>query len=328
MITFNCPFCGKSFSVQDGLGGKSLNCNQCGASINVPASVPRPTPMGPMESMPASGGVPMESGEELANKWSWYALLAGAASIVCNCLTGAVSVLFAIKVFSKPGATGGAKARAAIGAILAVIFTIGGCAGLMMLGRERQKEREADLAKADRAYEEKKWDEAKPIYEKWKDDLGTDVKPKCYARLGRIAFAEGNKERARELFRKAQEAKRDYDFTCEDPAVMDLWNRTKSGLRRESGDLGFETEVKGPKRDQVSASGWTIEGKQLAVRVSFKSDPKKLRVYLVLYGANEVRLKEYNWDRHELDRSEKLVTPVFDGEWDDVRRAILYVEAR
>ncbi len=44
MIQFNCPSCGKAFSVNESLAGKDAKCNVCGARIKIPAASVAATP--------------------------------------------------------------------------------------------------------------------------------------------------------------------------------------------------------------------------------------------------------------------------------------------
>jgi len=323
VISFVCPFCAKPFNVQDQLGGQHMNCPQCGGTVTVPLVGPH---FGPA---PTEAGD--ESAVESANRKSWWALITGAASLLCNCLTALPATILAIMVLSKsspdPGALKPAKIRALLGLAMGLLFCVLHCVGFVVYANKEKAKKDAEIAQADAAYSAKRWSEAKALYEKHRGDANHDIKAKCEARLGRIAYAEGNKSLAEESFQKSIQAKSEYAFECEDPEVMKLWRKTRNRVKREKGELTFEIETKGPRKGDLTASSWRLEGKKLTFSVNFKSDPKKLRVSLVLYGEDDERLKEFYWEE-DRDRRSKYLTPDYTGDWDEVRKVVLFVEAR
>src|SRR4051794_6727907 len=49
-ISFQCPACGKGFTVSDELAGKQGKCKQCGGVISVPRKPPtKPAPLPPVD---------------------------------------------------------------------------------------------------------------------------------------------------------------------------------------------------------------------------------------------------------------------------------------
>jgi hypothetical protein len=118
-ISFNCPGCGKGYTVPDGVGGKSTKCRACGAGITIPMTSERPTapiaaapmaPVAPMANFNSPTAAPVASRARFGNNlpiknigivagvavvivllgWSAYALLgsgapAGMAWMPDNC---------------------------------------------------------------------------------------------------------------------------------------------------------------------------------------------------------------------------------------------------
>jgi hypothetical protein len=224
-----------------------------------------------------------------------------------------------------------AKTRAIVGIALAILIPILAFTGLALYGGKLKEEETRDLAAADAAYEAKRWSEAKPLYEKHRNASSAEVKAKCRARLGRIAYEDGDREAARLEFEAAWDAKNDYVFAVDDPEIAKLWRRTVNRKKRDAGSLTFETVVSGSKKDEVTISAWRVEGKRASFDIVFKSDPKTLKTNVVFYDEAERSLKEVTWDAKADDRIQKktrFITPDFDGDWDDVRKAVVYVEPR
>jgi hypothetical protein len=62
-ITFNCPGCGKGYTVPDAVGGKSSKCRACGAAVKIPLSSEAAAPMPAAAPAPRSrsgGGFPIK----------------------------------------------------------------------------------------------------------------------------------------------------------------------------------------------------------------------------------------------------------------------------
>lgn len=330
MISFVCPFCAKAFTVQDALAGHSIKCSACGADVAVPAAAPAPPPMmAPPPYVPAFGPSP-QSVVESANRRSWIALVLGFASVAACCLTAIPSVAFGIGALSKGGVDPAllkpAKSRAIFGILLAIVLSIVNIVAISIFAAKAKEQEIKDLAAADAHYEAKRWNDAKPLYEKHKTSGDTETKAKCLARLGRIEFELGNPEAAKSRFEEAWKAKNDFSFAADNPEVQKLWDKTVRRMKR--GTLGFETDVAGEKQAEITVQNWRREGKRVSFDVSFRSDPKKLKVELRMYGEDEQRLEDYFfWNTEDLPRQKRLETPDY-AKWDDVWKVVLYVETK
>jgi len=284
-------------------------------------------PVHPFPARPEE--VPLDPGMLRAERASRFALLSGLFSLCCSCLGAPLSYIFGIAALTRPGITplfaGPIRRRAVLGMVLATVFLIGQIVGLIYWGSRLEREEREELARADAAYEAKRWDEAKPLYEKYQDRGTPERQATCNARIGRILFAQGDVEGAKQAFRRAIEDKNDYEFRCEEEAVNQLYRKTVSAWRREAGRLTFVTKVQGDKKDLVSISSWRVKGKRLYYDIKFKVKPEEVKVTMVLYGANETPLDRFQWDQTG-SKSEMEHSIDFDGDWDDVTEAIVYVE--
>ncbi len=346
MISFVCPFCAKGFQVHESLAGKTLTCSACGGTVAVPGTPPpppiRPMPARPEEYAPSPPPPPPPPQfdpsriVEEANRSSWYALVAGLLSIVpiCNCVTLLVTIIFGIKTLSKSGADAAllkpAKSRAILGIVLGIALTVVVWIAMIWLASVADKERKKDIEMADRAYAEKRWSDAKPLYEKHKDATDGDDKAKCNARLGRIRYAEGDKSGAREAFEAVAKVRPEYKFECEDPEVVKFFQKTVRAYLRSNGQLGFPVSVVGSRKDDVSISQWRIEGKSIVFEARYKVSPNKLRINVILSGEGDKTLSDYYCERDTSDSSKpvKWTSPEFEEDWDDVRKATVYVEPK
>lgn len=324
MISFVCPFCAHPFTVQDSLSGRGMSCPQCGGAVTVPGT-------GPIHPMPArpEDVAHLQTGSHKAERASRWAFWMGVGSLCCSCVGAPLSYIFGIVALTRPGLdpllAGPIRRRAILGMGLATLFLVGQFVGLILWGKRLKDEEDREMARADAAYEAKNWDEAKPLYEKYQDRGTNDLKAKCHARIGRIHFAKGDVAAAQEAFRQAVDAKNDYEFKCDDEEANKLYRKTLSAYRREAGNLNFRTKVLGDKKNDVSVSSWRVKGKRLRYDIQFKVKPEQVKVSMVLYGANEVPLERFNWDQTG-SKTDMEYSVEFDGDWDEVIEAIVYVE--
>ena len=213
MITATCGFCGRAQNVDDAQAGSQFPCGQCGGAVTVPlpeAPPPPPPPEGPV-------------------KLALWSLMLGVSSVVpcLSCLSAPIALILGFIALSRSTsdavAYAPARRKAMVGIALALLFTGGQFVGLLAWGSYLQREEAREIAMADAALARKDFASAKPVYERHLEATRKPVRAACRAKLGRILFAEGSPDLAREQFELALGLDPTLLFTCDDPAVNALF---------------------------------------------------------------------------------------------------------
>ena len=233
MISFNCPYCAHAFNVEDVLAGKEINCPGCEGKVPVPG----PTPVGntpapqPATIDPAKVAEQMQTSK--ANTQSTIALVLGAISLVCGCITMPFSIVFGIMAMTKTGVdptqTGTIRIKSIAGIGMSLIFTLIWTSIAFLGAHQTEKKRllqDSELIVAQKAYEENEFEKAIHIYEMYAEEgYDKNIKALCNLKLGQIAFARKNESKAKNFFRKAVNLKNSIELESENPEEKELFRK-------------------------------------------------------------------------------------------------------
>ncbi|MDP6958840.1 MAG: hypothetical protein QF645_08515, partial [Planctomycetota bacterium] len=253
MISFNCPFCAHSFNVEDVLAGKEINCPQCQGKVPVPGSpavVPTPQPQPPTQPQPAvidTSTVAQNMKTNQANTQSTIALVLGAVSLMCGCVTMPFAIIFGIMAMSKagidPNQKGTIKVKSIAGIGMSLMFTLI-WSSIFFLGVQQNEEKrlliDSEMVVAQNAYEEKEFEKATYLYKLYaKDGYNGDIKALCNLRLGQIALEQEKTEKAKGYFKLAIKFNPDITFESDQAEEKELFRKVRVETLSNQGKIFF-----------------------------------------------------------------------------------------